>query len=88
MVFFYHIILFHFHITGDPNGRIEKHELPSFDKTCYYSCQDAEWMDGPKMMEWVDIILKPYIERCPPSIKPFLVLDLYQVCTMDAVINI
>ena len=65
-------ILFHFYITPNPNGKIAKCELSSFDKICYWACLGATWMDSPKIVEREVIILKPYIKKRPPSIKPLL----------------
>ena len=41
-------------------------------------------MDGPKTMEWVDIILMPYMEK---STKHCVGFDLYHIQMMGAIVN-
>jgi hypothetical protein len=55
---------------GKPCGMIEKQELPQFDPSSIYACQDAAWMDERCMMLWVDQILGTChaVNPPPPSI--------------------
>ncbi len=44
---------------GKPNGHIMMRELPKFDPTFIYACQEAAWMDERCMLMWVNEILSP-----------------------------
>ena len=35
-----------------------------------YLCQRAAWMDEAAMLEWVDLVLQPYIESAPAGVMP------------------
>jgi hypothetical protein len=74
---------------GKPGGMIEKKELPKFDPSSIYACQDAAWMDERCMMLWVDQILGPYlmVNPPPPGIQPVILLDAYQCHMMALVIG-
>ena len=47
---------------GKPNGWIVKCEFPEYPEGCVYACQDNAWMDEQVMLQWVEQILKPYVE--------------------------
>ena len=44
-------------------------------------------MNERVMIEFVENILKPYIEMAPENVVPLLVLDLYQCHTMTSVMK-
>jgi hypothetical protein len=73
---------------GKSGGMIEKKELPEFDPSSIYACQDAAWMDEQCMMLWVDQILGPYLalNLPPPGILP-VILDAYRCHMMAPVIS-
>ena len=55
---------------GQPEGLIVKRELPTFPKDMLYTCQPNAWMDERVMIEWVEMVLKPYIATAPKEITP------------------
>ena len=44
------------------NGKIAKKEFPSFPPCWKYYCKKNAWMDERVMIDWVESILKPFIE--------------------------
>ncbi len=74
---------------GKPNGHIMARELPKFDPTSIYACQEAAWMDERCMLMWVDEILSPYLVANPPplGIQPIILLDSYRCHMMALVVN-
>ena len=67
---------------GKPNRQIVKCEFPEYPEGCVYACQDNAWMDEQVMLQWVEQILKPYVDTAPEDVIPILFLD-----SMAAVVN-
>ena len=63
---------------GKPNGWIVKHEFLEYPEGCVYACQDNTWMDEHVMLQWVEQILKPYVDTAPEDVVPILFLDSYR----------
>ena len=63
---------------GKPNGWIVKREFPKYPEGCVYACQDNAWMDKQVMLQWVEQILKPYVDTAPEDVVPILFLDSYR----------
>ena len=58
---------------GVRDGRIVQCEFPNYeDDMVLYLCQPVAWMDKAAMLEWVDLVLQPYIELAPAGVMPFL----------------
>jgi hypothetical protein len=74
---------------GKPDGKIVERELPTFDPTSIYTCQDAAWMDERTMFQWVDVVFAAYLAANPPleGIIPVLLLDLYRCHMMTSVVS-
>ena len=72
---------------GKPNGRIVTREFPVFPDGCLYTCQDNTWMDEKVMLQWVEKILKPYVNDAPDGVIPILFLDLYRCHIMGLVVT-
>lgn len=72
---------------GQPNGRIAKEEIPTFTKDHFYACQKNAWMDERVMKQWVNVVLKPYVETAPDHIIPLLILDSYRCHMMSSVVQ-
>ena len=72
---------------GKPNRRIVKHEFPEYPEGCVYACQDNAWMDEQVMLQWVEQILKPYVDTAPEDVVPILFLDSYRCHIMASVVN-
>ena len=62
---------------GAQNDWIVKKKLPNFPFGSRYLCQENAWMKKGAMIEWVENILKPYIDVAPENIVLLLVLDFY-----------
>ena len=74
---------------GKPNGLIPRRELPLFDPTSIYACQDAAWIDERAMTQWVDEVLGAYLVANPPpeGVQPVLLLDSYRCHMMASVVS-
>ena len=72
---------------GKPKGRIVTCELPEYPLGMEYACQDNAWMDETVMLQWVNKVLKPYVDNAPEGIVPILFLDSYRCHTMSLVVN-
>ena len=72
---------------GERHGRIATKEFPSYPPVCLFACQKNAWMDEEAMIQWVDEILAPHIELCPPGIVPLLALDSYRCHMMASVVH-
>ena len=72
---------------GKPGGMIEKKELPKFNPSSIYTCQDVAWVDERCIMLLVNQILGQYlaVNPPPPGIQPVILLDAYQ-CHMMALV--
>lgn len=60
-----------------PGGTIER-EIRSFPKDLIYTVQENAWTDERVMLQWVDRVLKPYVQDAPAGIVPYLLLDKYR----------
>jgi hypothetical protein len=74
---------------GTPCGCITQKELPNFNPSSIYACQEAAWMDERCMLIWVEQILSPYlvVNPPPPGIQPVILLDAYPCHMMASVVN-
>ena len=73
---------------GKKGGRIEKNEMPTLPAGAHYTVQKKEWMDHKIMREWIDAVLKPYVEQAPEGIVPVLFLDSYCAHMMEEIANL
>jgi hypothetical protein len=72
---------------GTRNGRIARNELSTLPNSMHYACQKNAWMDEECMMEWVDKVLKPYVDKAPDDVVPLLFLDSYRCHMMSSVVG-
>ena len=72
---------------GKPNGRIVTREFPEFPDGILYTCQDNAWMDEKVMLQWVEKILKPYVDDAPDGVIPILFLDSNRCHIMGSVVT-
>ena len=63
---------------GKPQGRIVTRGFPEYPLGMEYACQDNVWMDETVMLQWVNKVLKPYVDDAPEGIIPILFLDSYR----------
>ena len=61
-------------------------EFPEFPDGILYTCQDNAWMDEKVMLQWVEKILKPYVDDAPDGVIPILFLDSYHCHIMGSVV--
>ena len=71
---------------GKPNGRIQR-EFGTYPVGSHYACQARAWMDESVMLQWVDLVLRPYVENVPEGVDPILLLDSYRCHMMASVVN-
>ncbi len=62
---------------GTKSGCIAKKELLTYHEGPIYVCQEHAWMDCNVMLRWVDSVLKSYVIKAPPDVRPILYLDSY-----------
>ena len=72
---------------GKPNGQIVKCKFLEYPEGCVYACQDNAWMDEQVMLQWVEQILKPYVDTAPEDVVPILFLHSYRCHIMASVVN-
>ena len=73
------LLLFFVRIIGTRNGTIARRELPTYPDNCHWACQGKAWFDEDIMLEWVEMVLKPYLVSAPPYIVPLILLDSFKV---------
>ena len=74
---------------GQPGGRIEKKEVPTYPPGAYYGVQDNAWCDSAMMMKWINTTLKDWVEEGYKTSNqvPVLVLDSFSVHTKAETVN-
>ena len=72
---------------GKPKARIMMREFPKYPLGMEYACQENAWMDETVMLQWVNKVLKPYVDNAPEGIVPILFLDSYRCHIMSSVVN-
>jgi hypothetical protein len=64
---------------------IVKKELPTYPADCHWACQPKACFDEETMLEWIEVILKPYVALAPPHIVPIVLLDSFKVHMVGSV---
>ncbi len=72
---------------GEQNRQIAKDKFKTYLKDHFYACQKNAWMDEPVMKQWVDVVLKLYVETAPNPIIPLLILDSYHCHMISSVVH-
>ena len=80
------IITYHYCLTGKRTGTIASKELPTLPAGLIYRVQEKAWFTKDIMLEWIEVVLKPYVAE-PPGIVPILFLDSFTVHKMGSVVN-
>ena len=62
---------------GQPDKHIMR-ETRQYPKDALYQVQKNAWCDERCMLFWVDNVLKPFVEKVPPGVVPYLLLDKYK----------
>ncbi|KAL7562515.1 hypothetical protein ACA910_008223 [Epithemia clementina (nom. ined.)] len=75
-----------FVFKGSPGGSIQR-EFATFPNNAHYIMQKNAWTDERVMLHWVETVLKPYVERAPAGIVPYLILDKYSCHYQGSVAN-
>jgi hypothetical protein len=71
---------------GKPGGSIAS-ESKNYPIGAHFIVQENAWTDERVMLHWVTTVLKPYIEKAPPGIVPYLLLDKYKCHYQGSVAN-
>ena len=74
-------------VIGKPKGRIATKEIKTLPDGAYYRVQEKAWFKEWIMLDWVELVLKPWAEKAPPGIVPILLLDMFSVHMMASVAN-
>ena len=74
-------------MTGTRTGKIATKELPTLPAGLIYRVQEKAWFTEDIMLEWIEVVLKPYVADVPPGIVPILFLDSFTVHKMGSVVN-
>ena len=76
---------------GQPGGRIQKKEFPTYSEEGFWEIQKNAWCDERIMLVWVFKVLAPWKkglkEKYGPSIIPIIILDAYKVHLQTSVVN-
>jgi hypothetical protein len=74
---------------GTAKGRIMKNELPTFNPTSDYLCQNNSWMDERCMLVWAVECLGSFLLLRPPpaGIVPVILLNSYRCHLMGSVVT-
>ncbi len=72
---------------GTSTGRVASRELPFIPSESTLICQENAWMDKEVMLEWIDMVLVPYLQERGDGVGPVLLLDGYKVHKMDSVMD-
>lgn len=82
-----HILIVIVCALGKKTGVIATKELPTLPAGLIYRVQEKAWFCEDIMLDWVEMVLKPYVAHAPPGIIPILFLDSFQVHKMGSVVN-
>ncbi len=74
---------------GKPGGSVEREfSQDDFPQEGIFCCvQENAWTDERVMLLWVKKVLKPYAEKAPEGIVPYLLLDSYKCHTTQPVVR-
>ena len=74
-------------MTGKRTGKIATKELPTLPAGLIYRVQEKAWFTEDIMLEWIEVVLKPYVADVPPGIVPILFLDSFTVHKMGSLVH-
>ena len=72
---------------GSPKGRIATKEIPTLPVRLLYKVNKKAWFNKQGMLDWVKLVLAPYIATAPEDIVPILFLDMFKVHMMQSVVQ-
>ena len=72
-------------VIGKPKGRIAKKEIATLPDGAYYRVNEKAWFKEGIMLDWVELVLKPWAKKVPEGIVPILLLDMFSVHMMASV---
>jgi len=75
-----------FPFLGKHGGRIER-SFRQYPDGAEYAVQENAWMDERVMLDWVQLVLVPWVENAPDDVRPMLILDSYRCHMVDSVRN-
>jgi hypothetical protein len=76
-----------YRVTGKRTGVIAKKVLPTLPAGLIYCVQEKAWFSKVIVLEWIEVVLKPYVANVPQGIVLILFLDSFTVHKMGSVVN-
>ena len=73
-----------------PSGRIAREftkDDSGYPDTCTFAVQEKAWMNKELCIEWVKTCVKPWADRAPPGIIPYLFLDQFKCHLQEEVVT-
>ena len=72
---------------GSPTGTIARREIPTLPAGLLYQVNAKAWFNEQVMLDWVKLVLAPYVATAPKGIVPILFLDMFKVHMMQSVVQ-
>jgi hypothetical protein len=72
---------------GSPTGTIAKREIQTLPAGLFYMVNKKAWFNKQVMLDWVKLVLAPYVATVPKGIVPILFLDMFKVHMMQSVVQ-
>jgi hypothetical protein len=72
---------------GLPTGTIARREIPTLPTGLFYQVNAKAWFNKQVMIDWVKLVLAPYVATAPKGIVPILFLDMFKVDMMQSVVQ-
>ena len=70
---------------GTWQGRIATREIRDHPQGMKYVMQPKAWFDEATMLDWVNVVLRPYVVTAPVGIIPILFLDWFKMHLLGSV---
>jgi hypothetical protein len=74
-------------LQGIATGTIARGEILTLPTGLFYKVKDKAWFNKQVMLDWVKLVLAPYIATAPEDIVPILFLDMFKVHLMQSVVS-
>jgi hypothetical protein len=63
---------------GSPKGTIARSEIPTLPTGLFYKVNKKAWFNKQVMLDWVKLVLAPYVATAPKGIVPILFLGMFK----------
>ncbi len=74
-------------LVGKSQGRIVKKEIVTLPDGAFYRVNEKAWFTKAVMLDWVKVVLAPWVAKAPPGIVPLLPLDQFKVHMVVLVVD-